>query len=127
MYYPSDILKNYKQHQLQVAILEYIASNNGVAGHGIEAFLSFADHIDKTLHWNTSNDDITKAGLYLVAIRLLKVENGQLYISEDGIKCLQNYALHDAVTSMRISYFSYKNWIICTLISLTALAVSILK
>lgn len=127
MYFPSDILSNYKRYQLQVAILEYIASNKGVAGHGIEAFAAFAEHIDKTLHWKTEQSDVTKAGMYLLAIKLLKVEDDNLYITEEGIKCLQNYALHATVISMRGSYISYQNWIICTLISLTALAISLLK
>lgn len=127
LYLSSDILKNYKNLQLQMAILSYVATHNGTTGKGPEIFLDFIEYIDKSLRWRTNDDDVTQTGLYLVAIKLLKVEDSKLYITEDGIKCLQNYALQAASISTQINFTSQINWIICTLISLTALAISILK
>lgn len=127
LYSQSDILKNYKKLQLQTAILEYVATHNGTTGGGPEIFLTFSEYIDKTLHWKTQMCDITQAGLYLIAIKLLTVEEHKLYITEEGIKYLQNCALQAATISTRLNFISHSNWIICTLISLTALVISILK
>lgn len=110
-----------------MAILEYVATHNGTAGKGAEVFLSFAKHIDKTILWKTCDDDITDAGLYLVAIHLLEVEDNKLYITGEGVKCLQSYTLQTVTLSTQTNFTSHVNWIVCTLISLTALAISILK
>lgn len=127
LYIPSDILKNYKNIQLQMAILEYVATHDGTPSKIPEVFIDFAKYIDKSLLWRINNNDVTNSGSYLVALKLLKVEDSKLYITEDGIKCLQNYALQTTSISTQMNFISHINWIICTLISLTAIVISILE
>ena len=128
LYFPSDILKNYKNIQLQLAILEYLAIDRGkTQNHWPDFIIAFTRHIDKTVCEITDDRDITKAANLLIAIKLNKVENNKVVITEEGIKCLQSYTLQAATLSTRVSFISHTNWIICTLISLTAIAISILK
>lgn len=128
LYFPSDILKSYKNIQLQYAILEYLAVDNGKTQDSWPEFIfAFARHIDKTVSEVSGNEDVTKAANFLLAARLIKVEDNKVVLTEEGVKCLQSYAIQSVVLSARVSFMSHTNWIICTLISLTALAISMLK
>ena len=90
-----------------MAILEYVATHDGTPGKIPEVFIDFAKYIDKSLLWRINNNDVTNSGSYLVAIKLLKVEDSKLYITEDGIKCLQNYALQTTSISNEF-HFSHQ-------------------
>lgn len=128
LYSPSDILKDYKNIQLQLAILEYLAVDGGkTQKHWPEFIIAFGNHIDKTVSEVSENSDVNKAANILIATKLIKVEADKVVITEEGIRCLQSYTLQTAVLSARVGFISHTNWIICTLISLTALAISILK
>ena len=126
-YYPSDLLKDYKKLQLQQAILEYIALHNGDNQSGHEMFLSFAKHIDKTLLDYSYNFDITEEGNYLLAIKLLEIRDDRLFITDEGLKILQNLSLKTSTISTRMTYVSYVNWALCTALSITAMLISMLK
>lgn len=128
LYFPSDILNSYKNIQLQLAILEYLAADSGkTQNHWPEFIIAFGSHVDKTVSTITENSDINRAAQFLIATKLIRIEDDKVVITEEGIKCLQNYTLQAAVLSARVGFISHTNWIICTLISLTALAISILK
>lgn len=127
-YSPSDIFRNYAKLQLQVAVLEYVSCHDGVSGEeGFQGILELAKHIDKTVANRVTVVEISNAATYLAFIGLLKVEDHKLYITEAGIECLQKYTLQTVVISTRIGFVTYANWIICTLISLSALIISVLK
>ena len=126
-YYPSDLLKDYKKLQLQQAILEYIALHNGDNQSGHEMFLSFAKHIDKTLLDYSYKFDITEEGNYLLAIKLLEIRDDRLFITDEGLKILQNLSLKTSTISTRMTYVSYVNWVLCTALSITAMLISMLK
>lgn len=126
-YYPSDLLRDYKKLQLQQAILEYIALHDGESQSGPEMFLSFAKHIDKTITEYSDISDITEAGDYLLAIKLLVIKENRLFISDEGLKTLQNLSLNTSAISTRMTYVSYVNWVLCTVLSVAAILISILK
>lgn len=126
-YFPSDLFKNYKRLQLQEAILEYVATHNGQTQNGPDMFFSFAKHLDSTVASASYVREITDEGLYLIAIKLLEVRNDSLYITPEGIHCLQNLSLKSSVISTRIGYISNINWTICTLISVAAIVISLLS
>lgn len=126
-YFPSDVFNNYKKLHLQQALLEYVAINNGASYGWAEEILRFAQHADDTVLEKCNNYDIAKAGLYLISIELLKVEDGKLFITDAGIRCLQNQSYQSAIVAARGAFVSHINWILCTLISLSALVISILK
>lgn len=126
-YYPSDLLRDYKKLQLQQAILEYIALHNGDNQSSPEIFLDFAKHIDKTLLDHSYHFDITEEGNYLLAIKLLEIRDDRLFITDEGLKILQNLSLKTSTISTRMTYVSYVNWVLCTALSITAMLISMLK
>ena len=126
-YYPSDLLRDYKKLQLQQAILEYIALHNGDNQSGPEMFMAFAKHIDKTLLDYSYNFDITEEGNYLLAIKLLEIRDDRLFLTDEGLKILQNLSLKTSTISTKMTYVSYVNWVLCTVLSVAATLISILK
>lgn len=126
-YHPHDLFKAYKKIQLQEAILEYVAIHNGEIQSGPNMFASFAEYLDLTVAELSYPKDITQEGNYLIAIKLLEVKNQRLYITPEGILCLQSLNLKTAEISARLGFVSNVNWLICTLISIIALGLSLLS